>query len=185
MSPPQGPDLMSLLARLLGVTRETLAGDDAAAVRARIEAVRLAVGRLVPAGAADDGPADAAAPSPETARLSADLGALRAALAGSGAGASAGVGADGGVGGAGGEGLDLASLARMFETLSGWLEQGTPGPADEVDSIVHRLEQAFEPMASPGAGAARKERDERIQSAVSSSISERLREAGIKPPEES
>jgi hypothetical protein len=182
------PDLMALLARLLGVTRESLAGDDASAVRARVEAVRAAMERMVPIGAErgrDESDAGARAepdPPPDALQLAGQVAALRAALAGTGM--TAVVGAPS----ADEEGpLDFARLATLFATLGDSLERvgRTAAHGAEVDSIVRRLEETFDPMAGEAARAATRERDERVERAVSSSISGRLRQAGIKPGDDS
>ena len=181
------PDLMGLLARLLGVTRESLAGDDAAAVRARVDAVRAAIDRMVPLAAGAPGGADARPGvdpdlPPDAAPLAGEVAALRSALAGTGMAAVLGVPSvdeD--------APLDFARLASLFATLGDSLERVGRTQVDgaEVDSIVRRLEETFEPMASAGARAAARERDERVGRAVSSTISERLRQAGIKPGDDS
>lgn len=179
---------MALLARLLGVTRESLAGDDAAAVRARVEAVRATIERMVPLGAegapkaADAGPGVDPDLPPDAAQLAGEVAALRSALAGTGMAAVLGAPSadeDGP--------LDFARLATLFATLGDSLERvgRTEAHSVEVDSIVRRLEQTFEPMASAGARAVVRARDERVERAVSSSISERLRQAGIKPGDDS
>ena len=181
------PNLMGLLARLLGVTRESLAGDDAAAVRARVDAVRAAIERMVPlasgaAGGPDARPGVNPDLPPDAARLAGEVAALRSALAGTGMAAvlaAPSVDEDGP--------LDLGRLATLFATLGDSLERVGRTPADgaEVDSIVRRLEETFEPMAAAGARAAVREREARVERAVSSSISGRLRQAGIKPGDDS
>lgn len=178
------PDLMALLARLLGVTRESLAGDDAAAVRARVDAVRAAIERMVPLGAGRGADSEGVEPepSPDASELAGEVAALRAALAGTGMAAVIGAPSadeDGP--------LDLARLVALFATLGDSLERVglTEAHGAEVDSIVRRLEATFEPVASAGARAEARERDERVQRAVSSSISERLRQVGIKPGDDS
>ncbi len=54
MSRPRSddPDLLAMLAAFLGTTPEALAGADADAMRARLGAVRGAIGRLMAAAAA-------------------------------------------------------------------------------------------------------------------------------------
>ena len=181
------PDLMALLARLLGVTRESLAGDDAAAVRARVDAVRAAIERMVPLGAGPGrGASDAGTPSapepPDAAELAGGVAALRAALAGTGM--TAVIGAPS----ADEEGpLDFARLATLFATFGDSLERvgRTEAHGAEVDSIVRRLEETFDVVGSAGALAEARERNERVERAVSASISDRLRQAGIKPGDDS
>jgi hypothetical protein len=172
MSRPGDLDLMTMLARLLGVTREALASDDAAGVRARVDAVRAAVARLEVAGSnqTDEAPEG----------LGEEASAFRAALARAGIDPAA-IGASGG---ASGGVANLAALARALETLTGWLENGRPEAGHEVDSLMAELDGAFGQMRLPGAAAAEARREERLRRDVQSSISQRLREAGIKPSDD-
>jgi hypothetical protein len=150
-------DLMSLLARVLEGARERLAGDGAAPVRARVEAVRGAVERLLPAAGGGE-PVD-----PQ--RLAADARALRAALAPA----------------AGERGPDeLAALRGAAASLAEWLEGGARS-GGEVDAIVAELERTLGAIGSPAAAAAQEERDRRLRDSVQASIADRLRRAGIKP----
>jgi len=177
MSRPDDPDLISLLPALLARTRETLAGPEGAAARARLDQISAALGRLIRAAKAEAKAeakgearteADAEAGEPEdTARLAADGAALRAALDQAG---TAGSGRP-----------ELAALARSFDTLAAWLEHGHPGSGPDVDSLIARMEEAFGGARSPAAAAAEEERDRRLRERVQESISERLRKAGIKP----
>lgn len=152
-------DLVSLLARLLEATREALAGEGAAEAVGRVDRVRAALDSMMRRRGEGEEPADRDA-------LRADVAAIRDVLAESGTGAARG---------------DMGRVAAALQSLLGWLEHGRPGQGAEVDSIVAQLEKTFGSVASPGARAAEKERDERIRSDVRASISERLRQAGIKP----
>lgn len=154
-------DLMALLARLLGTTRAALASEEVAA-RARFDEVRVAIERLTPAAEQGGEPAD-----PQ--RLAADVGALRGALAQAGVDPAAA-----------GAGQDMARLGQVLRSLIEWLESPTGDAGRDVDSLVARLEEAFGPLGSPGAEAARAERDERLRIGARAAIAERLRQAGIK-----
>jgi hypothetical protein len=153
--------LMALMTRLLGTTRAALAAGEAAGARARFDAVRAAIERLAPAEQGGE-PADPR-------QLAADVGALRGALVQAGVDPAAA-----------GAGQDMAQLGQVLRSLIAWLESPSGDAGRDVDSLVAGLEKVFGPMGSPGAEAARAERDERLRIGAQAAISERLRQAGIK-----
>lgn len=173
----EDPDLLSMLARLMGTTPEALAGDDADAVRARLAQVRSAVGRLIAAGSTGSPPSSPADDVDEE-KLRAGAAELRAALAR--AGIDTGSAPSGDAARPGGEAqVELQALARAFHIMTEFLEQRRPGLGAEVDALTASLDKAFGKLR--GEEAARAARDERIASDVRGSIADHLRRVGIKP----
>jgi hypothetical protein len=172
-----GPDLLSALAHFLGTTPEALAGGEAEAVRARLDRVRAALGKLIAAGAGEGGdPADPQA-------LPADVARLREALARAGIGAAVGSGPDQAdaprLDAAGG--IDPAALHQALATLASWFEAQEPGAGRSIDALVAELDKLF----GGAAAAAEAERDRRIRGDARAAIAERLRQVGIKPSDDS
>ncbi|HWM85921.1 MAG TPA: hypothetical protein VNO33_08780, partial [Kofleriaceae bacterium] len=160
MTRSEDPDLLSMMAALLGTTPEVLAGGDAGAARARLDGVRSAIGRLlvqVRAGEVDEQ------------KLSAGVAGLREAMSRAGVLVEADDAAR-----PAGE-LDTAALSGALRSLTGWLEEKQPGSGAEVDALMAELDRAF---ASPAAAAEEAERDRRIRSDASDAIARRLRQAG-------
>ncbi len=170
--PPPGaaPDLLGLLAHLLGATPGRLAADPAV-YRAQLERLRTAVERWREV-AADPG-SDAAARDPALAEL-------RAALTATGeraAAATAGVG-DPQVA-ARALALDPDQLAGAARAIADWLEQRTPTAGAAVDRVIAALEDAVAPLLGrPTAAEADAERDRRLREEVRASIAARIKLPG-------
>lgn len=160
------PDLLGLLATLLNTTPDRLSRDTAP-YRAQVERVRAAVARL--REVASDPRSDA------TARAAAEA-ELRSVLTATGDHATAPA-AD--------RSADFASAVRALgvqpdhiaaglRTITTWLEQKTPAAGAAVDAMVAALEAIAAPfldrLGSPDA-----ERDERLRTAVRTSIASRLK----------
>ena len=173
MSRPRSddPDLLAMLAAFLGTTPEALAGADADAVRARLGAVRGAVGQLMAA---------AAAAEPDEARLAADAVKLRDSLAGIDLEKPAAGGDDAPRLAGESRDIDPRQLALAMQTLTTWLDRRPPGAGREVDALLADLERTLGRLLH-GAAAEAKARDEQIRGDARSSIADHLRRAGIKP----
>ncbi|HET7503924.1 MAG TPA: hypothetical protein VFK02_23040 [Kofleriaceae bacterium] len=165
-----GPDLLGLLAGLLGATPDRLAGDPAA-YRAHVERVRAAATRWreVLASPLSDGAARATAEAE-----------LRAVLAASGEHAAATATSRGGdlEGTLRAIGVDPARIAEALRTIAEWLEQRTPAAGAAVDRLIAALDAAAAPfLGRLTPAAAESERDARIRESARAAISTRL-----KPP---
>jgi hypothetical protein len=164
------PDLLGLLAGLLGTTTDRLAGDPAA-YHAQVQRIRAAAARWR-AAIADPASTSAARETAE-----ADLRAVLAITAEQGAATAASRGADleGTMRAAG---VDPGRIADALRMVIEWLEQKTPEAAAAVDRLIAALESAAAPFLGRPAPAASAERDERIRKAARTAIAARMKNNG-------
>jgi hypothetical protein len=162
------PDLLGLLAGLLGTTPDRLAGDPAA-YHAHVERVRAAAQKW--RDAITDPHSDLAARSTAEAELR-DLLSV--------AGEQAAVGAT--VRAADLErtvqalGIDPGRIAGALRTITEWLEQRTPAAGAAIDRMIAALDAAAAPFLgrlTPAAADA--ERDQRIREAARATIAAHLK----------
>lgn len=166
----EAPDLLGLLAELLGMTPERLAGDPAV-YRAQVERVRAAAARW--REVVSDPRSDAAA------RDSAEAD-LRALLATSGEQATAtAAGRSGDLEGTvRALGIDPSRIAGALRTIADWVEQRTPAAGAAVDRMIAVLDAAAAPfLGRLTPAAAEAEREQRIRESARAAIASR-----IKPP---
>jgi len=164
------PDLLGLLAALLGTTPDRLAGDPAA-YHAHVERVRAAAARW------RDVIADPRSDAVARAEAEAEL---RGLLTTTGAQATSTATTRAGdlERAVHTLGVDPGRIADALRTIADWLEQRTPAAGAAVDSMVAALDAAAAPFlgrATPAAAEA--ERDQRIREAARAAIASRL-----KPP---
>ena len=170
-APPAGageadpPDLLGLIARLLGTTPERLAGDPVA-YRAQVERVRAVVARW------RDVTAD---PGSDAATRDAAQAELRAVIATTGEQAAAT--AAGRVGDLAATvrtlGIDPDQIARAARTIADWLEQRTPAAGAAVDRMIAALEAAAAPFLEGAESDADRER--RLREEIRASIAARIK----------
>ncbi len=165
--PADAPDLLGVLAGLLGTTPARLAGDPDA-YRAQVERVRTATASLAAAVADPTGDdagrraaaaglrqvlVDTVASADATAQArTADVPATLAAL-----------------------GIDLDRFAAALRTVTDWLEQRTPAAGAAVDRLVAALDAAAGPLlGGPDRAARDAARDDRARTAARTAIAARL-----------
>jgi hypothetical protein len=162
------PDLLGLLAGLLGTTPDRLAGDPAA-YHAHVERIRAAAQQWRDAIA--DPHSDPAARSTAEAEL-------RALLSATGEQAAAGAT----MRAADLErtvqalGIDPGRIAGALRTIAEWLEQRTPAAGAAVDRMIAALDAAAAPfLGHPTPAAAEAERDQRIRDSARAAIAAHLK----------
>jgi hypothetical protein len=162
------PDLLGLLAGLLGTTPDRLSGDPAA-YHAQVEQVRAAAARWR-AALANPASTPAACASAE-----ADLRALLAATGEQAAATAASRTADL-------EaamrtlGADPRRISDALRVIADWLDQKTPAAGAAVDRLIAALDSAAAPFLgrlTPAAADA--ERDDRIREAARAAIAARMK----------
>jgi len=164
----EAPDLLGVLAGLLGTTPDRLAGDPAA-YRAQVERVRAAVAHW--REVISDPRSDAAT------RDSAEA-ALRGLLATTGEHAAAT--APGRTGDLDGTvralGVEPERIAGALRTIADWLEQRTPTAGAAVDRMIAALDAVAAPFLGHLApAAAEAERDQRIRESARAAIAARIK----------
>jgi hypothetical protein len=165
-----GPDLLGLLAGLLGTTPDRLAGDPAA-YHAHVERVRAAAARWREVLADPHSDDDARAATEAE---------LRAVLAVSGERAASSATTRGGdlESAVRAAGIDTGRIAEALRTIADWLEQRTPAAGAAVDRLIAALDAAAAPfLGRLTPAAAEAERDSRIRESARAAIAARL-----KPP---
>jgi hypothetical protein len=162
------PDLLGLLAGLLGTTPDRLAGDPAA-YHAHVERVRVAAQKW--RDAITDPRSDPAARSTAEAEL-------RGLLSATGEQAAAGAPARA----ADLErtvqalGVDPSRISGALRTIAEWLEQRTPAAGAAVDRMIAALDAAAAPfLGRPTPAAAEAERDQRIRESARAAIAAHLK----------
>lgn len=163
--PVDPPDLLALLASLLGTTPDQLAGDPAA-YRAQVERVRVAVTRLRTVAA------DPKATAAQRAAAEAEVRALFART-GEHAGETAAARTSDLAGTARALGIDTQRIADALRVVSDWLEQRTPAAGEAVDRLVDTLETLAAPFL--GRTAAQAEHDERLRADIRDAIAARIK----------
>ena len=166
----EAPDLLGLLAGLLGTTPDRLAGDPAT-YRAQVERVHAAAARWreVISDPHSDVAARAAAEA-ELRALFATTGEHAAATAASRSGDLEGA--------VRALGVDPSRIVGALRTIADWLEQRTPAAGAAVDRMIAALDAAAAPLLgrlTPAAAEA--EREQRIRASARAAIASR-----IKPP---
>lgn len=168
MAAGDAPDLLGLLAGLLGTTPDRLSGDPAT-YHAQVEQVRAAAARWR-AALADPASTPAACASAE-----ADLRALFAATGEQAAATATSRTADL-------EatmrtlGADPRRISEALRVIADWLEQKTPAAGAAVDRLIAALDSAAAPFLgrlTPAAADA--ERDDRIREAARAAIAARMK----------
>ena len=166
----EAPDLLGLLAGLLGTTPDWLAGDPAA-YRAQFERVRAAAARWREVIA--DPRSDAAARDAAEADLRAVIAATGDRAAATAATRTADL-----EGALRAVGADPGRIAEALRIVADWLEQRTPAAGAAVDRIIAALDAAAAPfLGRLTPAAAEAERDQRIRESARAAIAARL-----KPP---
>jgi hypothetical protein len=164
----EAPDLLGLLAGLLGTTPARLAGDPAA-YRAQVERVRAAAARW------RDVVAD---PSSDAAARDAAEHELRTLLSTTGTHAAATA-----TGRAGdledtvrALGVEPERIAGALRAIADWLEQRTPAAGAAVDHMIAALDAAAAPfLGRVTPAAAEAERDRRIRESARAAIASRIK----------
>jgi hypothetical protein len=164
------PDLLGLLAGLLGTTPDRLAGDPAA-YRAQVERVRAAAARW--REVLSDPHSDATARDAAEAELRALLATTSERVTATAAGRSGDL-----EGAVRALGVDPDRIAGALRTVADWLEQRTPEAGAAVDRMIAALDAAaarFLGRLTPAEAEA--EREQRIRESARAAIASR-----IKPP---
>lgn len=164
----EAPDLLELLAGLLGTTPDRLAGDPTA-YRARVERVRAAAAhwREVVSDPSSNATARDAAEA-ELRNLLSTTGAHAAATASGRAGDLDGTVRT--------LGVEPERIAGALHAIADWLEQRTPAAGAAVDRMIAALDAAAAPFLghlTPAAVEA--ERDQRIREATRAAIAARIK----------
>lgn len=164
----EAPDLLGLLAGLLGTTPDRLAGDPAA-YRAQVERVRAAAARWREV---------VSDPSSNATLRDAAEAELRSLLSTTGAHATAT--ASGRAGDLDGTvralGVEPERIAGALRTIVDWLEQRTPTAGAAVDRMIAALDAAAAPFLGNLAPAAvEAERDQRIRESARAAIAARIK----------
>jgi hypothetical protein len=161
------PDLLGVIACLLGTTPARMAGDPDA-YRAQVERVRAATATL--AAAVADSTSDEAARATAAARLRQVL--AESAQAGD---ATARVRMADVTGTMAALGIDTERFATALRTVAEWLESRTPEAGAAVDRMIAALDEAAGPLLGGVDRTSREaERDTRARNAARAAIAARL-----------
>lgn len=164
----EAPDLLALLAGLLGTTPDRLAGDPTA-YRAQVERVQAATARwreVVSDPRSDPAMRDSAEAE------------LRALLSTTGEQAAATANAQTGdlENAVRALGVDPDRIAGALRTIADWLEQRTPATGAAVDRMIAALESAAAPfLGRLTPAAAEAERGQRIRESARAAIASRIK----------
>jgi len=166
----EAPDLLGLLAGLLGTTSDRLAGDPTA-YRVQVERVRAAAARW--REVISDPHSDVAARDDAEAELR-----ILLSTTGSHAAATAAGRAGDLEGTVRALGVEPDRIAGALRAIADWLEQRTPAAGAAVDLMIAALDTAAAPfLGHLTPAAAEAERDQRIRESARAAIASR-----IKPP---
>lgn len=164
----EAPDLLGLLAGLLGTTPERLAGDPAL-YRAQVERVRTAVERWRDAMA--DPHCEPAARDVAEAELRAIFAATAEHATATAATRSADL-----AGTVRALGADPSLVVGALRAITEWLEQRTPAAGEAVDRMIAALDTAAAPILGRlSAAAAESQRDQRIRESARAAIASRIK----------
>jgi hypothetical protein len=166
----EAPNLLGLLAGLLGTTPERLAGDPTA-YRAQFERVRAAAAHW--REVISDPRSDAAKRDSAEAELRRLLAATDEQATANAAGTTRDLEGTLRV-----LGVDPSRIVSALRTIADWLEQRTPAAGAAIDRMIAALDSATAPFLGRLAGAAAEtEREQRIRDSARAAIASR-----IKPP---
>jgi hypothetical protein len=164
----EAPDLLGLLAGLLGTTPDRLAGDPTA-YRAQVERVRAAAAHWREVIA--DPHTDAAARHAAEAELRALLATTSEHATATAAGQSGDL-----EGTVRALGVEPERLAGALRAIADWLEQRTPAAGAAVDRVIEALDTAAAPFLGHLTRAATEtERDQRIRESARTAIASRIK----------
>lgn len=164
----EAPDLLGLLAGLLGTTHERLAGDPTL-YRAQVERVRTAAARWREVMADPHG--EPAARDAAEAELRAIFTATAEHTTAAAATRSGDLG-----GTVRALGVDPGLVAGALRTITEWLEQRTPAAGEAVDRMIAALDSAAAPfLGRLTFAAAETERDQRIRESARAAIASRIK----------
>jgi hypothetical protein len=164
----EAPDLLGLLAGLLGTTPDRLAGDPTA-YRAQVERVRAAAAHW--RKVISDPHTDAAARDSAEAELRALLATTSEHATETAAGRAGDL-----EGAVQALGVDPNQLAGALRAIADWLEQRTPAAGAAVDRVIEALDTAAAPFLGHLTRAATEtERDQRIRESARTAIASRIK----------
>lgn len=167
---PEAPDLLGLLAGLLGTTPDRLAGDPTA-YRAQLESVRAAAAHWHEV--ISDPHSDAAKRDSAEAELRKLLAATGEHATADAAGTTRDLEGTLRV-----LGVDPSRIVSALRTVADWLEQRTPAAGAAIDRMIAALDSAMAPfLGRLATAAAETEREQRIRDSARAAIASR-----IKPP---